>query len=223
MIAGLSALPLVPDGDEARSWAEQELANPIYEVAEPTPFDRFAKGVADVIESLFTGGIPAALGPWLAVAAIAIVAAVVVVALLIWGRPRAAARSRRTVPLFGDTDERSAAQLRADSSRAAADGSWEEAVALRFRALARALVERTVVDPAPGATVHGFAREAARAFPTERDALNRAAGLFDDVRYLRRPGTPVAYDEIARLDDRLTAIRPADAAPAARTDAGVLS
>ena len=42
---------------------------------------------------------------------------------------------------------------------------WDAAIVLRFRALARGCLERGVVDPPPGATVHAFARAAARAFP----------------------------------------------------------
>ena len=35
-----------------------------------------------------------------------------------------------------------------------------------------------------------------------------AAAAFDDVRYLRRPGTEELYRRIAAVDDRVSAARP---------------
>ncbi len=202
------ALPLIPDGDEARRWAEQELSDPVYQAAEPTPFDRMARAIGEFLGSLFSGSAPAALAPWMAVGVVLILLAIVVLAVIVWGRPRRTARSRANVDLFGFDDARRADELRA-ASRAAADREdWEEAIALRFRALSRGLVERTVLDPAPGTTVHGFARQASAAFPDEDGALAHAADLFDDVRYLRRPGDASGYRSVAELDKRLSQASP---------------
>ena len=208
MIVSLADLPLVPDADEARRWAEQELADPVYRAAEPTWFDRAAQNVLDFLTALFTGDLPAAAGPVLAAGAIALVLALVVVALIIWGRPRRVVRAREATDLFGDVERRSAAQLRRDAAAAADAARWEEAMILRMRAIARALAERVVVDPSPGATVHAFARQAAAAFPAEATALHASADLFDDVRYLRRPGSSDGYAQLAALDERLEAARP---------------
>jgi hypothetical protein len=41
--------------------------------------------------------------------------------------------------------------------------------------------------------------------PELADALDAAAGGFDEVRYLRRPGTPALYAQIADADDRAQA------------------
>ena len=79
---------------------------------------------------------------------------------------------------------------------------------LRFRALARGVAERGILEPAPGATVHAFARQAGRAFPAEDERLDAAASAFDDVRYLRRPGTAELYAVVAAADDALVAARP---------------
>ncbi len=207
MIA-LATPPLIPDGDEARRWAEQELADPAYRAAEPTPFDRFARDVAEFVSSLFSGDVSPALTPWLALLVIAAIVAVVALAVWVWGRPQRTVRSSASTELFGVDDARPAARLRADAEAAAARGEWDDALVLRFRALARGLVERTVVDLEPGATVHRFARQAARAFAAERDELERAADLFDDVRYLRRPGGEPAYRAVTDLDERLTRAAP---------------
>ena len=199
--------PIAPDPDEARRWAEEELSRPAYQAAEPTPIDRFARGVAEFFGSIFSGQVPAALGPWLAVGAIVVVLALIGIAVLIWGRPRSTVRSRSAVPLFGEAEARSADELRADAERAAGRGAWDEAVVLRVRALARGLAERTILDPVPGATVHRFAADAARAFPGSRADLDAVARSFDDVRYLRRPGTPTAYAAVTALDEQLSRSR----------------
>ena len=210
------AAPLIPDADEAREWAERELADRVYEIAQPTPLDRFAHAVGQFFEDLFTRALPAAWGPWLAVLVTVVIVGVVVVAILVWGLPRASGRSRGGAELFGDVQRRTAAELRAAARDHAARGDWDAAITERFRALATGLGERGVVDALPGATVHAFARDAAAAFPACAEDLERAATAFDDVRYLRRPGTAELYAQVAAVDDTVatTAPRRADLAPA---------
>jgi len=208
---------LAPEADEAREWAERELADPVYRVAEPTAFDRFARGVGEFFASLLSGEVPAAFGPWFAVVVLVILLALVGVAFAVWGRPRSAARSRVAIDLFGADEARPASELRRAAEAAAHRAAWEEAIVLRVRALARGLAERTIVETGPGATVHRFAARAARAFPLEGPALDAAADAFDDVRYLRRPGTAQAYRDIAALEERIAAAVPrldADRVPA---------
>ena len=203
-----SVPPLTPDGDEARRWAEQELSNPAYDAAQPTAFDRIARAVGDFLESLFATQLDGDWGPWAALVAAIVIVLVIIAAFLIWGVPRATARTRASAELFEGDEERSAAELRRDAEGFAGRGEWDSAVVLRFRALARALIERGAVDTVPGATVHAFARAASRAFPAQADALEAAAGAFDDVRYLRRPGTQALYRRVAAVDEQLTAARP---------------
>jgi hypothetical protein len=193
--------PLTPDGDEARRWAEHELSSPVYAAAKPTVVDRIAQAIADFFAHLF-GAAPGGAWAW----GVAVVAAVVIVLLIVagfsmWGRPRAALRSRPAAgDLFGDAEERSAAQLRRAADAAAARGVWDEAVVLRFRALARGLDERGVVSTAPGATAHGFARAAGRRIPSAAAVVESAAAAFDDVRYLRRPGTAELHRRVLEAE-----------------------
>lgn len=200
--------PLVPDGDEARRWAEQELSDPVYRTAEPTAFDRAARAVAEFIGNLFSGDLSALSGPWLTIAIALVVAALAVAAVLVWGLPRFAARSRGRAALFDADDTLTAAELRRDAEATAARGEWDAATVLRTRAIARALAERTVLEVEPGATVHRFARAATAAFPREREALDLLADDFDDVRYLHRRGTADAYERARALDERLQRTTP---------------
>ena len=203
-----SVPPLIPDRDEARRWAERELADPRYAIAEPTPLDRIARAIAEFFESLFSAELPAVWGPWVAIVAAVVVGLVILAAFLVWGVPRVAARPRTTVDLFGVDEQRSADQLRREAASSAARGDWDDAIVLRFRALARGLVERGAVDTPPGATVHAFARAAARAFPGHAGGLESAAAAFDDVRYLRRPGTEDLYRRVVSVDETVRAMRP---------------
>lgn len=201
--------PLTPDGDEARDWAEDELSDPVYDIAEPTPFDRIARAVGDFFASLFNPEVSGAWGSTFALVAAIVVVVVIVAAFLIWGMPRASRRAAAPAPvLFGEAEHRSAAELRAQAETHARAADWQAAIVLRFRALARGCAERGVVDLPPGATVHAFARAAGRVFPSLGGRVEQAATVFDDVRYLRRPGTAELYAVVASVDDAVASARP---------------
>jgi hypothetical protein len=205
-------LPLIPDGDEARRWAQEELSDPAYAAAEPTPFDRAARAVSDFIGMLFGGGVSGSWAASLAIVALLVVTALIVVAILIWGRPRGIGRARRDpAVLFGETETRTAAQLREAAARHADRGEWELAVVVRFRALARGLDERVLVAAEPGMTARRFARAAGRVFPDAFIDLRTAADAFDQVRYLRAPATAEHYRIVVRADDAVVAARPREA------------
>ncbi|WP_223169294.1 MULTISPECIES: DUF4129 domain-containing protein [Microbacterium] len=207
--------PLTPDGDEAREWAEEELSRPQYDMAEPTPIDLIARAIAEFFENLFSAELSGSLGPLVAVVAAVVVVLVILVAFAVWGIPR----STRRAPaprghLFGEAEDRSAAELRSAAASHARREEWEAAIVLHFRALARGCVERGVVDTPPGATVHAFARAAGRVFPGLAERLEAAASAFDDVRYLRRPGTAELYRLVADTDAAVAGARPAVTAEA---------
>lgn len=204
----------VPDGDEARRWAEEELSNPRYADAKPTWFDLVARDIGRFLADLFSSDNGANVGPSALIIVIVIIAAALIVALIIWGRPHRSRAVRRTRhDLLGESDDRTAAQLRSDAERRARDGDWSMATVLRYRAIARSLLERDLIDPAPGATAQSIAREAITAFPDEVDAMRGAATAFDDVRYLGHAATEESYRALAATDDRLRARRP-EAVPA---------
>ncbi|MGM1017712.1 MAG: DUF4129 domain-containing protein [Actinomycetota bacterium] len=201
--------PLIPDGDEARRWAEDELANPRYAEARPTWFDLVARDIARFLADLFTPEGGGSAGPLALIVVSVVIVAALITALIVWGRPRATRQTKRNGrDLLGERDDRTAAQLRTDAERAAKAGEWDTATILRFRALARGLLERDIIDPAPGATAQAIAREAATVFAGETEALRAAASSFDEVRYLRRTATEESYLDLTATDDRLSAHRP---------------
>jgi len=209
-----AAVPLLPDPDQAREWAEQELSDPAYQAAEPNIVDRISQAIGKFLEDLLRVPENGGWGPSALVVLGIVVVALIVVALLIWGRPRLSTHASEPArALFDEDDGRSADELRADATAAAGRGDWDDAIVLRFRAFARGLTERGLVDPPPGATVRAFARETARALPALVPLLDPAATTFDDVRYLRRPGTEERYRRVADLDDAAVRARAVSAGP----------
>jgi hypothetical protein len=200
-------VPVEPDAPDARELLLNELSDPAYAESQPTFFDLLSQAVFDWFGSLRLGvgeGPPAVA---LVIGAV-VLAAAIVAAILIYGLPRWRTRSRREAgELLGENDRRTARQLRRDAERAAAAGDWSLAIAERYRAIARALDERTIVTALPGTTAHGFARSAARQFPDHGTQLEAAADRFDGVRYLGRAGTADDYDLVRTLDDTLDAAR----------------
>lgn len=207
-------LPVEPEAPEARRWLIEELSRPEYREAEPTAFDLAAQAVRDWLFGLFDGGggLPA---PLLLALAIAVVLVLVIVGLLVFGLPRRRRRRAASAPFFDDGDTRSLAELRRAADAAAAEGRLDVAIEERFRAIVRGAVDRELVRVHPGTTAHGFAGSASAPFPSFGSRLEAAAGVFDAVRYLGRPGTRTDVDELAALDAELDRAVPADTAHAA--------
>lgn len=208
VLASRLDVPLVPDAPDARDLLQQELSKPEYQTAQPSLWDIVSKAFWDWVNSLrvpgegpFTGLFP--------IIAMTVVLIGIVVAFVVWGVPRLNRRSARRLELFGESDDRTADELRRDARAAAASGDWTLALQELYRAVARGLSERTIVVVTPGTTAHGFADRAAGAYPNERQALAQAADVFDAVRYLDAMGTEEQYRALEALDARLASAAPA--------------
>lgn len=197
-----SVAPVEPDAENARELLLDELSDPIYAASQPSWFDLLTQSIIDWFSSLSLGegdGVPALA---LVIGAI-VLGAALAGAILLYGVPRWRARSRLATALLGDNDRRTARELRRDAERAAGAGDWSLAIAERYRAIARALDERTIVTALPGTTAHGFARAAGRQFPAYALGLDAAADRFDGVRYLGRAGERDHYAAVRELDDAI--------------------
>lgn len=205
----ISAIPLDPDGEQARRLLTAELADPAYRIAEPTWFDRTAQAIRDGIAALFSGSV----GPeWATVVAVIIGAALlalVVIAIVLWGLPaRRSSAASTPGDLFGDQEQRSAAELRQAAADAAGRSDWDEAIVLRLRAAARGLDERGILDLPPGTTAQQFALRARELSAAAGPDLAAGAAAFDSVRYLGGRGTRAGYAAVAAADDALAALTP---------------
>jgi len=182
VLAGVvTEVPVDPDAETARRWAEQELADPIYHRGESLLQvvlrwiqERFAEA-QNALSTMDGRSAALVLG--------SVVIVGVVVTLLVVGPVRRSRRSQRSsVEVFVD-DNRTAAELRRSADTLAAAGRWSEAVLDRFRAILRSLEKRAVVDERPGRTAHEAAVQAAAVLPPCAADLHRASRMFDDVCY----------------------------------------
>jgi hypothetical protein len=207
LLGAPASIPLEPDPDEGRRLLVDELAKAPYQEARPTLFDIIAKAIGDWIGSILDGAGSTGGGIGLALI-VALVATLLVVAFLVFGRPRLERRRRATTALFGDDDTRTAEQMRLAARSAASRGDHDTAVLEMYRAIARALSDRTLVDIHPGTTATGFARAATGVFPEQSEALAAAARLFDSIRYLGGRADAADYERVAVLDSTLAGLTP---------------
>ena len=200
----LADVPVNPDRDLARQWANQELAKHEYQAAKPGLVERAIQWILDRLDQIqVSGGAPSGLG--LVVVTALIVAVVGYVIYRAGGLPGAARRRAAEVLPIRHT---SAAEHRAAADRHAAAGQWDLAVVERFRAIARELEERALLLPQPGRTAVEVARDGGRAVPALAEDLLRAARYFDDVSYGHLAVGPQADVALRELDAQLRAARP---------------
>ena len=205
--------PVLPDAEEARRWAAEELAKPEYRQAAPGWLESFWEGILEWLRSLDPSSADA--GP-LPSSLIGIAIAVVIAAGVMLARPRLNAKVRQAREVFGMDSPLTAADYRQRAETAAAGAKWGDAVVDRFRALVRSAEDRTILNPQPGRTADEVARELALPFGAYAHRLNHAARTFDAVRYGNHPALQADYLGIAGLDAELESARPAvDRDPAA--------
>lgn len=212
----LTGVPVDPDAETARRWAEEELLDPIYH-QRPSLLERLLEWVTQQLNDLEIA--VRDVDPRMAALIVASVVVVgVAVALVVAGPVRSSRRAARaSTDVFGD-DTRSAAELRASADALARDGQWSLAVLDRFRAILRSLEDRALLDPRPGRTAHEAAEDASLRLPTCAADLRTAGRLFDDVCYGDAEATPEQDAWLRELDERVAATRPAAVASAAATD-----
>ncbi len=197
-----------PDRATARRWAVEELSDRVYVQAQPGLVDRLVRWLFDHLSDLLARAGEASTGAGLLVG-VAVVTVVVVLALLLAGPVRRRTRTRAATGDVFASVVRTAAGHRAEAETAARSGRWDVAVQERFRAVARALEERVVLDARPGRTADEVAREAGAALPGTAADLMRAARAFDDVTYGERQGTEQGYLACVAADELVRAARPA--------------
>jgi hypothetical protein len=192
VLAAARSVVVEPDRPTARRWAVEELSQQEYVQAQPNLIQRALLWVFDRIDGLAVLGGGAGVGLAVVVGTV-VVLAVVVLALLLAGPLRGGGgRLQRRSGVFGEV-VRTAAEHRAAAARAAADQRWAQAVQEAFRATARTLEERVVLDRRPGRTADEIAVEGGAALPAAAEPLARAARVFDDVTYGERPGDESGY------------------------------
>jgi hypothetical protein len=198
LVGGLSPTP-----PQARDWLQQELQGSDYH----SPWlDSVVRWISDLLDKIFAGaGRVAGLTP-----AITALIAVVVIALLVWILPKV-----RREPMVAAEDGAvlddgtiTAARYRELAAQARIDGRYDDALLNGFRAIAKDMSDRSVLNDAPGRTAHEVSLALASPFPDHAGRLVRAADLFDSVRYGHRRSSAEQAGQILDLDAELVRTRP---------------
>ncbi|MFM9273640.1 DUF4129 domain-containing protein [Pseudarthrobacter sp. NKDBFgelt] len=197
--------PVLPGAEEARRWAAEELSQPEYRDAAPGWVETLWENFLDWLSTL-DGSADA--GSTVPSTVIGLVIAVIIAAAVIIAKPRLNPKARQVKEVFEPEGELAAGDYRQRAETSAAAGRWGDAVVDRFRALVRSAEDRTILDPQPGRTADEVARDLALPFSTEGQRLDRAAGMFDAIRYGNRTADAGDYRAMAGLDDALEALKP---------------
>ncbi|MDR1427831.1 MAG: DUF4129 domain-containing protein [Bifidobacteriaceae bacterium] len=191
-------VPVTPGADEARRELLEELSKPEYQQGF-NPIAWLLRWVADRLSE--TEGPAIGHQGWIVLLLIAVgVAAIIVIARIVGGpirRGEPAKRPRRGVL---EDEHRSAAELRKEAEALALRQDWTRATLTRFRALARSLDDRSIIDASPGQTAEEIASAAAVRLPGLGDRLAQAALLFDVLAYSDKNGDQVSYTLMSQLD-----------------------
>jgi hypothetical protein len=205
--------PLDPTSPQARQWLEDELRKNMYHEQKG-----LLQRIWDLLNELLSGSGGGGLAGWTIWIALAVIVAVVALVLVrSMHVERRMTGPRRAGVLDGPT--RTAAEHRAAASRALEAGDADTAALEAYRAIARAAVERTLLDDLPGRTAHEVAVALGPVFPASAAPLAVAADTFDAVRYGRLGARPESARDVIALDAELARTRPVLPDPA--TTAGV--
>ncbi|HYN75603.1 MAG TPA: DUF4129 domain-containing protein [Candidatus Limnocylindria bacterium] len=206
MPLALTDVPVEVGREEAARLAAQELADPAYAVDDPGLVERGIRWVVDRLGELVdraAGSLPG--GRWGLLALV--VLGLVVLAFVVWrAGPVRRSSSRETALFVGRA--KTSADHRREADRASAQARWEDAVLERFRAIVRALEERTILDPRPGRTADEAAREGGLALPALADDLWAASTTFDAVAYGGRPASSTDDRFLRELDRAVSSSSP---------------
>jgi hypothetical protein len=196
--------PLDPSSPQARDWLATELSKQKYHTG-ATPWERFMDWLRNLLSGgNGTGGGLPAWGTYLAIGVLLLVVALVVVRVV-----RREARTR-TEPGGAVLDEPrvSAEEYRRRAAVAVDRDDWDTVVLEAYRAIARGVVDRTILDDLPGRTADEVARDLGPAFPDAADELRRSAATFDAVRYGHLAATEPAARDVLAAEDRIRRARP---------------
>jgi hypothetical protein len=205
--AGAGEVELPPpdhDPDEVRRAADDILARPEFQAAEPSIWDDIRDWIGERFADLFSRGAEGAQGsPLFGYLVLAAALAGVAYLLYRWlsGLSRDAEADDADVVLTDDHFV--AADWRTAAERCESAGDWKEAIRCRYRVLVSELVERQVVGDAPGRTAGEYRREVAGGIPDAAPPFDEATELFERAWYADEPTGPDENRSIRALTERV--------------------
>ncbi|MDO5751423.1 DUF4129 domain-containing protein [Arthrobacter sp.] len=202
----LAEVPLAPGSDEARQWAQDELAQQVYQDAKPGFAEQILALLQKVWDELINsvGAVDGTAGLAIAIGVVLLAVAVII----FFVRPQLNRRKSATAAVFENDHVMTAEQHRKLAQAAAHAADFSTALREQFRAIVRAAEERDVIVPALGRTAVEITADLERAFPAHKLALRHGADLFNAVRYGQVPPTSAMFAELVDTDQAVSATSP---------------
>ena len=199
------SIPVTPDPDTARQWAQDELSKAIYHHGESLA-DRIGRWLSELLNKLLSAGNGSSIPPvGYLLGAIALIALIVVATRM--AIPAARQRRRKGSAVLLADDARTAQQIRDAAQAAARDGDHTAATLDYFRALVRGCEERVIIDDRAGRTAREAARDIASSINQYFAELRGAATTFDALCYGHREGTAEDASRMRDLDSEVRRTR----------------
>ncbi|NYI40796.1 DUF4129 domain-containing protein [Demequina lutea] len=196
------SIPVTPDPDTARQWAQDELSKSIYQHGESLA-DRLGSWFSDLMNKLLNAGSGGSIPPVGYLLGAIVLIALIVIATRI-AIPAAQQRRRRGTAVLLADDARTAQQIRDAAQAASRAGDHTAATLEYFRALVRGCEERVVIDDRAGRTAREAAIDIAASINLHFAQLRAAAQTFDALRYGHRVGTA---EDSSRMKDLEAVVR----------------
>jgi hypothetical protein len=205
VLPGLADVPVRPDRQTARDWAREELARREYQAERPGPIRLLVSWLNTQLDKIpAPEGINVGLG-----VTVAVLLVLALVGYVLWRSGGVHQRARARPGGVFDTPDRTADDHRRAADAAEAAEDLRTALLERFRAIARSLGDRALIELTPGLTADELARRAAVRLPGLAAELTSGARSFDEVRYGDQPATIEAVRALRALDERALRTTPA--------------
>lgn len=199
------SIPVTPDPDTARRWAEDELSKSMYHHSESLA-DKVLRWFLDFVGKLLDAGSGNSIPPVGYLLGALVVIALIIIATRI-AIPAAQQRRRRGASVLLGDDARTAQQMRDAALAASRVGDNTLATLEYFRALVRGCEERVVIDDRAGRTAREAARDIATAVNQHYAELRSAATTFDALCYGHRDGTAEDSSSMKALETLMRGTR----------------
>lgn len=187
----LLAIPVQPDADTARQWAEQELAKREYQPSSnwlESAYRKFldllfgSSGSADLTQIVFY----------------LLLVGILIVAILVGSTMVGKQAASRAGALFTD-EQTTAAEYLQKARQAERAQNWGSALVALYRYLVRTLEENQQIDSFPGRTAKEAAVAAQGVFPEQGSRLLTAGRYFDAAFYSEHEITEEMLGQVQEL------------------------